>query len=104
VSLSKLVGDAGFASLLSRALTLAKAEVPSLGVVEVRADGSLEGLAEAGRNQGSVPSGSGGEVLVAHLLGLLVTFIGPSLTLRLVHDAWADAPLEGMDPSDEETP
>jgi hypothetical protein len=104
VTVSKLVGVAGFASLLSRALALAKAEVPSLGVVKVRADGSLEGFAEAGQNQGPVPLGSGGDVLVAQLLGLLVTFIGQSLTLRLVRDAWTDASLEGRDSSDEETP
>lgn len=104
MTVSKLVGFAGFASLLFRALALAKAEVPSLGVVKVREDGSLEGLAEAERNRGSVPPGSGGEVLVAQLLGLLVTFIGQSLMLRLVRDAWPDASWEGMDSSDEETP
>jgi hypothetical protein len=103
-TLSKLVGVPGFASLLSRALALAKAEVPALEVVKVRADGSLEGLAEAEQDQGPVPLGSGGDVLVAQLLGLLVTFIGPSLTLRLVRDAWTDLSWEGMDPSDEETP
>lgn len=42
--LSKLVGVAGFRSLLSRALAIAKAEVPLLIAVQVRADGSLEGL------------------------------------------------------------
>jgi hypothetical protein len=30
---------------------------------------------------------------VAQLLGLLVTFIGEPLTLRLVRDAWPDAPI-----------
>src|SRR4051812_41405794 len=40
--LSKLAGGAGFRSLLSRALTLAKAEDASLNAVQVRADGSLE--------------------------------------------------------------
>jgi hypothetical protein len=104
VTVSKLVGVAGFASLLSRALALAKTEVPSLGTLKVEADGSLEGFAEAEQNQGHVPSGSGGDVLVAQLLGLLVTFIGQSLTLCLVRDAWKDESLGGMDSSDEETP
>ena len=37
-----LAGLAGFRSLLSRALTLARAEAPSLSVVQVAADGSLQ--------------------------------------------------------------
>ena len=40
--LIKLAGVDGFRALLSRALTLAKAEVPSLNMVQVSADGSLE--------------------------------------------------------------
>ena len=40
-----LTGVAGFRSLLSRALTLARAEAPSLSAVQVAADGSLKGLA-----------------------------------------------------------
>ena len=42
--LIKLAGIDGFRALLSRALTLAKAEVPSLNMVQVSADGSLEGV------------------------------------------------------------
>src|SRR6202142_4700094 len=41
-----LAGVAGFRSLLSRALTLARAEAPSLSAVQVAADGSLQGLDE----------------------------------------------------------
>ena len=32
--------------------------------------------------------------ITAHLLGLLVTFIGEPLTLRLVREAWPDASLD----------
>src|ERR1700722_3633147 len=42
--LSKLAGVAGFRSLMSRAVAMAKAEVPSLVAVRVGADGSLDGL------------------------------------------------------------
>src|SRR5450755_3451603 len=41
-----LAGVAGFRSLLSRALTLARAEAPCLSAVQVGADGSLQGLGE----------------------------------------------------------
>ena len=82
--LTTLAGAAGFRSLLARALTLAKQESPVLGAWEVNPDGSLQGL-----NGEAAQSGS---VLIAHLLGLMITFIGESLTLRLLHDVWPDLP------------
>ena len=39
----------------------------------------------------------GGVALLAQLLGLLVAFIGESLTLRLVHDIWPAVPLSDLD-------
>jgi hypothetical protein len=91
--LARLAGVAGFRSLMSRALALAKAEVSSLAAVQVRADGSLEGLDDAGPDRDAGAGGEAGVVVVAQLLGLLVTFIGEPLTLRLVRDAWPDAPI-----------
>ena len=82
--LTTLAGAAGFRSLLARALTLAKQESPALGAWEVKSDGSLEGL-----NGEAAQSGA---VLIAHLIGLMITFIGESLTLRLLHDIWVDLP------------
>jgi len=94
VPLVKLVGVAGFRSLLSRALAIARAEVPSLDEVQVRPDGSLEGLDRLGR----IYAAEAGVGVVAQLLGLLVTFIGELLTLRLVSDVWPDASVAGIDP------
>jgi hypothetical protein len=79
-----LTGTAGFSSLLLRALTLAQREAPALNVVQVKADGSMEGLEGA--------AGVATPVLVAYLLSLLITFIGETLTLRLLHDIWPDLP------------
>jgi len=79
-----LTGTAGYGSLLSRALTLAKRETPRLSEVGVRSDGSLDGL--KGEAAQAHP------VLVAYLLGLLFTFIGKDLTMRLVRDIWPDFP------------
>ena len=97
LSLSKLTGVAGFRSLMSRALALAKAEVPSLATAQVQPDGSLERLDGTGRDQGASASGEAGVPVVAHLLGLLATFIGEPLTLRLVHDDWPDASIPATD-------
>jgi hypothetical protein len=102
--LIRLAGVDGFRSLLSRALTLAKAEVPSLKMVQVRADGSLEGFDGIGGSEATGAATQAGIVLVAHLLELLVTFIGEPLTLRLVRDAWPDAFMDGADLRTEEKP
>ncbi len=105
IRLIRLAGVDGFRSLLSRALTLAKAEVPSLNVVHVSADGSLEGFDGIEQSQETGAAGrQGGIVLVAHLLELLVTFIGAPLTLRLVCDAWPDASMDEADLRTEEKP
>jgi hypothetical protein len=85
--LTTLAGAAGFHSLLLRALTLAKREAPSLGALQVNAAGSLEDIEPNLYNHDA----EGGTLLVAHLIGLLFTFIGETLTLRLVHDVWPDA-------------
>jgi hypothetical protein len=92
--LIKLTGVHGFRSLLSRALTLSKAEVPSLYMVEVSADGSLKGFGEIERTQGTFEALETEVVLVAHILELLVTFIGKALTLRLLRDKWPDASMD----------
>ena len=65
-----------------RSLTLARREAPALSAVQVNPDGSLEGL-EGEAAQVNV-------VLVAHLLGLLTTFIGETLTMQLLHGVWPD--------------
>ena len=80
--LSILAGTAGFRSLLMRALALAKREAQLLDGVQVKEDGSLEGL----RRQETEACA----VLIAHLVGLLEIFIGEPLTLRLLNDIWPD--------------
>jgi hypothetical protein len=90
-----LAGVAGFRSLLSRALTLARAEAPSLSVVQVAADGSLKGLDELKPQIDKEQARDEGAILIAQLLGLLLTFIGEGLTLRLVQDVWPEAAFNG---------
>lgn len=104
--LVKLAGVEGFRSLLSRALTLSKMEAPALQMVQVGADGSLEGFdgIEGSEEAGGAEAGQAGTVLVAHLLQLLVIFIGTPLTLRLVRDTWPDASMDGADSMTEENP
>lgn len=90
------MGQAGFRALLSRALALATAEAPALSAVKVDAEGSLESPKDWGRRRGTGDITQGGVVLVAQLLGLLVAFIGGSLTLGLVSEIWPDLSLNGL--------
>ena len=89
-SLGEFVGVAGFQSLASRALTLARPEVPSLSVALVAADGSLQGLGEIATQFGmGKDSATDGEIiLIARLLGLLRLFLGEALTLSLLRSTW----------------
>ena len=79
-----LMGAAGFRALLSRSLVLANAEVAWLGQLHVREDGSFEGLNEIQAHANPEEIAAGGIVLLTRLLGLLMTFIGEDLTLRLL--------------------
>ena len=84
--LSTLVGATGFRALLARAVTLAKAQAPGLGALQVTPDGSLDGLSE-------IPNGhapEAGAAVIAQILGLLGVFIGEELTVRLLSDIWPD--------------
>ena len=94
--LTTFAGDSGFRSLLARALTLAKVQDALLAGVSIGVDGSLAGFetlpapsitAKKKKNA----DGSGGVLLVAQLLDLLVVFIGEPLTLQLVSSAWPHA-------------
>ena len=79
-----LAGVAGFRSLLSRALTLARAEAPSLSAVQVAADGSLQGLDELRPQVDADQAREAGIILITQLLGLLVRVVGEAVTLQLV--------------------
>ena len=81
---SALAGVDGFRALLSRALALASADAPILSVLQVAADGSFQGLDELGRQIDKDQAREGGVILVAQLLGLLLSFIGEAMTSRLV--------------------
>jgi len=88
--LGKVTGVGGFRSLLSRAMVLAGAEVPWLRALQIKADGSLDGLEELEVKPDSRAAAEGEVVLISQLLGLLVTFIGPALTVQLLQNIWTN--------------
>ena len=102
--LARLVGGAGCMALLERALHLAKAECPALGGVRAAAEpaGRFEGLRDSVR---VVPPAQAREALAAlpaHCIGLLATFIGEDLALRLVDGIWPEVSLTGAHRAAEE--
>ncbi|HTE21054.1 MAG TPA: hypothetical protein VK689_22030 [Armatimonadota bacterium] len=98
----QLVGREGFHALLARALALAKAEHPWLGGVQVDATGLLAGLEAALAGREPADADAGAAAVLAHLLGLLVTFIGAGLSRQLVSGAWPEVPMDDIDFSTEE--
>ena len=88
VCLTRFAGADGFAALLRRSLALATVDVPALHGVRIQGNCRLEGIEESGAD--------GVTAVTAHLLSLLVTFIGEALTLRLLREAWPDASFEPM--------
>ncbi len=91
------MGRAGFQALVARALKLATPEVPWLSMVRVVGDGELEGLAAARTSINAAIFSSGEVALLAQLIGLLVAFIGPTLTLRLIKQLWPQLPFQDAD-------
>lgn len=92
-----LMGRGGFEALLARALLLATAEAPWLTGLQVVADGKLEGLAAAHAKIDAAEFSEGEVVLLTQLLGLLVAFIGPALTLRLINQIWPQLSFDDVD-------
>jgi hypothetical protein len=98
--LTVLMGAGGFRALLSRALALATAEVRWLRAVQVKPDGAFEGVEALHERIDPAEFLEGRVELLAQLLGLLVAFIGPNLTLRLVREIWPQILLDDLDLND----
>ena len=95
--LATLMGNNGFRALLLRSLALAAAEVPWLRAVQVKADGALAGLEAPQAELDPAEFLHGMIVLLAQLLGLLVAFIGQTLTRHLVAEIWPSILLNDLD-------
>jgi CheY-like chemotaxis protein len=86
--LRSLTGIGGYIPLVSRALVLAGAEVPWLRTLEIKADGSLEGLDVLEADLDSRTIIEGETILVSQFLGLVVVLVGAALTLPVLQTIW----------------
>jgi hypothetical protein len=94
-TLSTLMGATGFRALLARALTLASAEVPALGKLEIDSAASLVYPAAISDEADRAKDIEGDVVLVAQLLSLLVAFIGEKLTRQILLEVWPQSLASG---------
>ena len=92
ISLTRFAGADALTAMLTRALGLAGSEVPNLQTLKVQADGRIDGLEALATAKPAVAT-KAAVAITANLLWLMVTFIGESLTMRLVCEAWPDASL-----------
>jgi hypothetical protein len=95
--LAKLVTVVGYQALLARALHLARGEFPFLEGVRpgVTEDACFDGLRTKTEGIDAVMLRAALTTVLAQVIGLVTTFIGDALTLRLVRDVWPDAPFGG---------
>ena len=90
------MGNGGYRALLMRALALTVVEVPFLRAARVSAEGTLEGLDHPDPPVDREALPEAGVILLAHLIALLVAFIGEKLTLRLVSEVWPKLPAKHL--------
>jgi excisionase family DNA binding protein len=104
--LAGVIGATGFATLFARAVQLALPEHPGLRHLRVEAGpaGGLAGLAEFAAASAPEPAAAaaGLTAMFVNFIGLLGTFIGEDLALRLVRQAWPDVADDAFDAADAE--
>jgi hypothetical protein len=90
--LSPLVGRMGVAALLTRALRLAQAEFPMLLAVgfDAGAVPALRGVTDFAAIHPPTEVEAALSGILAHFIGLLFTFIGEDLTMRLLGEIWTE--------------
>jgi len=98
--MADLIGERGFRALFERALTLAKEEVPWLEAATPDSELIFEHLDELSTQMDRDIFHEGEVILLANLIELLVVFIGPKLTLKLLSEDWPQLPIPEMDPEE----
>ena len=94
--LGRLLGVEGYWGLLRRAVHVARIESPLLQELQVSVEpaGGLDVLHAAVRDADPAVARDALTAVLAHLVWLLVTFIGERLTRRILRDAWPDMQLD----------
>ena len=88
-----LIGHIGMDALTGRAVHLAQRQYSWLAsaLEPAQADGAFTRLTASLKSQDPAAAADAATAVLAHLTGLLVTFIGEPLTTGLLRRAWPDA-------------
>ncbi len=91
-----LVTTTGYGALFARALFLTRADFPFLSSVQAGAvpENCFDGLRDGVSGVAGAELRDGLAAVLAGVIGLLATFIGDDLTVRLVRDVWPAAPFD----------
>jgi hypothetical protein len=102
IQLTRTIGAGGYFALASRALALAQTERGLPAFVRIADDGSLEGFAEFAAGLQPAVAQSDGQTILAHLVDLLLMFIGETIVLRVILNVWTKVPVKapGSDSED----
>ncbi len=95
LSLETMVGREGCRIVFSRALALSKKDIAWLSALTVNADGLLAWSSEATKIT-NTEALEGCVALFEQLISLLNTFIGSSLTLRIIDGVWPGLRVEEL--------
>lgn len=96
--MSQVVGALGYSTLLAHALVLAKQEDPVVEQLSMDQSGALEW-----GNQPELSSRARAtEILLTKLIQLLITFLGETVTLRLLQNVWPELSIVDSNPGTEE--
>jgi hypothetical protein len=88
VHLSERLGARGYYALIKRAVTLASTDFPWLLSVRISEDGHPDGFQSMALSESTFDACVS---VLARLIELLDTFIGRSLTARILNNAWPNA-------------
>jgi hypothetical protein len=96
-NLLTFMGQGGLRAVVARALFLVGRDFPTFRDVSANADGSYLGLDQACARLSDSEFREARISLLTEVFLLLLQFLGPSVTLAVISDAWPDAPLGGID-------
>ena len=91
ISVSKVLGAAGYNSLLRRSLDMAKVIAPSLETVSIGETSTLGIRTEVAEDYSQLVEDKAGFILLTQFLSLLVLFIGEPLAMSLVQQVWLNS-------------
>jgi hypothetical protein len=91
-TLAPLIGDAGVAAICARALYLVKRQFPGLAPARAanQGEGPFAHLQTFLEHQEPAVAMEAAVAVLTTVFGLLASFVGESLTARLLRDAWPD--------------